>query len=183
MAISIYNLYPNDTVNPENPITFTWDISGGVQGWYRLTYRKIGDDIWEFDSGKIQSTNQFCEFQQNTFEKNMNYEWRIMVWCGTEGSEDQSSWFSESFLQEFPQQKLIYLSGTGQRVRLVDTGHSKLFSNFKLYTPPNTLEFDLVEPDDWSASRLRIRNTTTKTNQVQKQLEDLYFDHSNSHQR
>jgi len=62
MAISIYNLYPNDTVNPENPITFTWDISGGVQGWYRLTYRKIGDDIWEFDSGKIQSTNQFCEF-------------------------------------------------------------------------------------------------------------------------
>jgi hypothetical protein len=53
MAISIYNLYPNDTINPENIITFTWDISGGIQGWYRLTYRQIGDDIWEFDSNRI----------------------------------------------------------------------------------------------------------------------------------
>jgi hypothetical protein len=53
MAISIYNLYPNDTINPENIITFTWDISGGTQGWYRLTYRQIGDDIWEFDSNRI----------------------------------------------------------------------------------------------------------------------------------
>lgn len=179
LVTSTTNAGTNSTLDPSLAATFSWTTSP-AQVAYEFKWREVKTIIWT-GTGKVASSTMSHTIAANTFSKNKHIEWNVRVW---DASDAVSAWYGMDVLIAEVETKQIINVGDID-LKAVSFGKSKVASKVKFKDPDSgTYELDVVSIDDYSASKIRIKQDSGTVLAAAKKLTDydatVYSDHSNT---
>ena len=179
LVTSTTNAGTGSTLDPSLAATFSWTTSP-AQVAYQFKWREVKTIIWT-STGKVTSATTSYTVPANTFTKNKHIEWSVRVW---DASQAVSAWYGmDVLIAEAETKQLIKLAN--ENLKAVSFGKSKVASKIKFKDPDSsTYELDVVSIDDYSASKIRIKQDSGAVLAAAKKLNDydatVYSDHSNT---
>jgi hypothetical protein len=92
-------LYPdNISVIASTPNTFTWQFNGNVQTDYQLMVYKNSDNTLVYNTGKINSSNQYHIVPSGVLVNGIAYKWRVTTYSNAFSANSNWTFFQANSL-------------------------------------------------------------------------------------